>query len=101
LMLSSVSSCWPYRPLFRSRFVFGVPAGLAHEECGETEAECGVGDAEVEGLGAQAVVRGEEPGGECGERDGAVAGGFVEAHGEAADRKSTRLNSSHVKISYA
>src|SRR5256885_10969587 len=61
-----------------------------------------------EGLGAvgqrpcvlgRANVR--QPGGAChrGDRDGIVAGDDLD--GDALDRKSTRLNSSHLVISYA
>ena len=54
------------------------------------EAERGEGEPEVERLGAQPVVRGDEPGGERGEGDGDVAGGLVEAHGEAPLAGPTR-----------
>ncbi len=65
-------------------FVAGVGVGLAHRERGQAEAEGGVGEAEVERCGAQAVFGGDPAGGEGGDGDGAVAGGFVEAHGEPA-----------------
>ena len=65
-------------------FVAGVVLGLAHEQGGESEAETGERDAEEERLGSQSVLLGDVTGRECGEGDGAVAGGFVESHREAA-----------------
>ena len=64
--------------------VAGVAPGLTHEEGGQAESERGVGHAEEERFGAQPVLLGDVAGGEGGEGDGAVAGGLVEAHGEAA-----------------
>ena len=72
--------------------VAGVAAGLAHEERGQAEAERGVGDAEEERLGAQPVLLGDVAGGEGGEGDGAVAGGFVEAHGEPAAGRADEVD---------
>src|SRR6266568_3912203 len=65
-------------------FVVGVAAGFPDEEGGQAEAEGGVHEAEQERCRAQPVVRCEVAGGggRCG--DGEVAGGFVEAHGQAA-----------------
>ena len=68
----------------------GVAAGLADRERGQAEAEGGVGDAEEERLGAQPVRGGEVAGGERGGGDGAVAGGLVEPHRQAAAAGPTR-----------
>ena len=65
-------------------FVPGMAAGFADEQGGQPEAETRERDAEEERLGAQPVVLGDEPGGECGDRDRAVARGLVQTHGEPA-----------------
>ena len=72
------------------RFVTGVAVGLAHEQRRQAQAERGVGDAEEERLGPEPVAGGDEPGGERGEGDRAVAGGFVETHGETSLLGPTR-----------
>ena len=62
----------------------GVSTGLADEERRETEAEGGVGESEQERRRPQPVLGGERAGGGGRRGDGEVAGGFVEAHGQAA-----------------
>src|SRR5690606_41575686 len=89
ILRSPRSSLFPYTTLFRSR---------AHDRHARSVPEHGVP------VPAVAV-----PGVACaaGDRAGAVVAGHVHADGAGAvllqqeDRKSTRLNSSHVKISYA
>src|SRR3712207_8443095 len=74
------STLFPYTTLFRSETALAVGDG----EEGEVEgAEFGLHPA-----GAEA-------------EDEATAAEVVEVGGEAGDRKSTRLNSSHANISYA
>ena len=65
-------------------FVVGVAAGFPDEERGQAQAERGVGQGEQERGRAQPIVGGEGAGGGGGTGDGEVAGGFVEAHGQAA-----------------
>ncbi len=55
---------------------------LAREDERQTEAERHEGDAQIEGLRAEAVRLRDVARGEGGERDGQVARGLVEAHGE-------------------
>src|SRR5439155_19706136 len=62
----------------------GVSTGLADEERRETEAEGGVGEGEQERRRPQPVLGGERAGGGGRRGDGEVAGGFVEAHGQAS-----------------
>src|SRR5690554_7593918 len=88
------STLFPYTTLFRS-----VAASLVHE--------CGEDGVEVPRCGGDVVAE-DEPVSDLGE--GGLVEGFqlddVGAHrrppiGPRPDRKSTRLNSSHVRISYA
>ena len=65
-------------------FQLGVAAGLADEHRGEAQGDQRIRQAEQERRGPQTVVGGEVAGQERGERDGAVAGGLVESHGQAA-----------------
>src|SRR5690606_41688595 len=78
------STLFPYTTLFRSADVVD-----------ETIRRCEAGDRAVDdgivGVGAD----------DDGRRSRRAGGGDVHRFGDLADRKSTRLNSSHVKISYA
>ena len=65
-------------------FQLGVAAGFADEHRAQAEGDQRIGQAEQERCGAQSVVGGEVAGQQRGERDRAVAGGFVETHGQAA-----------------
>ena len=65
-------------------FQLGVTAGLADEHRAQAEGDQRVGQAEQEGRGPQTIVGGEVAGQDSGQRHGAVAGGFVESHGQAA-----------------
>src|SRR5690606_41723361 len=80
-----MSTLFPYTTLFRS--VDADPVGQAEHPAGSVGLH-----AEQAAAKLQAWVRGEP------DSEGPV-GGKIPAPGE--DRKSTRLNSSHVKISYA
>src|SRR3989442_5928462 len=71
------STLFPYTTLFRSQ-----PLGESHADLGADAARAPVGDAALCVDGAEVAARGD------------VARAQV-------DRKSTRLNSSHVRISYA
>src|SRR5690606_41193043 len=81
---------FPYTTLFRSRDPhlgeLGEPAQPLH-------GRHGLGHVDLEELGD---VRGGE-----GARDHGLGRGLAHPPDRDADRKSTRLNSSHVKISYA
>src|SRR5690349_23321030 len=83
------STLFPYTTLFRSDAVFRV--GLQPEAAADLDPDLGVGVAH----GVDAVA-GAEAGVAAVGRDPVAAG-----HRRAQDRKSTRLNSSHVEISYA
>src|SRR5690606_40583805 len=92
----------------------GGPGGQSGEDAGVPQEVDGAGDGAVEADPVDAVVEGVA---DVAERDGAADAGddhvrvrhVLRAEGDAAegldadegDRKSTRLNSSHVKISYA
>ena len=65
-------------------FKLGVAAGFADEYRAQGEGDQRVGQSEQEWRWPQAVAGGEVAGQDCGKRDGAVAGGFVEAHGQSA-----------------
>src|SRR3712207_7404405 len=86
------STLFPYTTLFRSEDLPGgevdvhLVAPLAHGGDGRGRAHLAA--RRLDGL-AQAVD------------DRPVAAAGVAAHGHVADRKSTRLNSSHANISYA
>ena len=73
-------------------FVTGMSSGLADEEHGQAEPETGEREAEEERLRPQPRVLGDVAGGEGGDGDRAVAGGFVEAHGEAAARGADEVD---------
>src|SRR2546430_8030404 len=73
------STLFPYTTLFRS-----APGGRAHERTGAARAPA------ARGVAARVV-----------ERVSRFACLWVECFVAAADRKSTRLNSSHSQISYA
>src|SRR5690349_23405005 len=81
------STLFPYTTLFRSHLVVGAdPADRHLRKEGELLAEGFVG--------FQILRQGRQPG---------IEGDVIEgpAHQREEDRKSTRLNSSHVEISYA
>src|SRR5690606_40602566 len=83
------STLFPYTTLFRSRRGHGHhPARTQRQECCRRQQRS-----------AQIVQHLASPNG----RDGAIACRTAEQPGQQLpiDRKSTRLNSSHVKISYA
>src|SRR2546430_7503182 len=77
------STLFPYTTLFRSFDQFRTPAGHAAvvEECGHLRPE-------PDGLRQHG-------------RDNTIRCALEEVPDEGADRKSTRLNSSHSQISYA
>src|SRR5256885_4774337 len=79
------STLFPYTTLFRS-FRLRPGAGAERARAGSD------GGAEV---------RGRRPGAHASERGADRAGGRATGAGHGADRKSTRLNSSHLVISYA
>src|SRR3712207_7442334 len=81
------STLFPYTPLFRS------PVLLVEERQPLRE---GVGDVRPGRLAA-----GDRGGGGIAERAGVAHLGEEEGFAAGADRKSTRLNSSHANISYA
>src|SRR5438552_13832737 len=80
------STLFPYTTLFRSKVTDAVKEGSR---------ECVVGDQAPAG-GVRAGAAGSRP---SGPRDRVLH--LSVADGEARDRKSTRLNSSHQIISYA
>src|SRR3712207_7741857 len=80
------STLFPYTTLFRSR-----------EAC-RAQAVARAGDDRAGDVRAVAVVVVAAALGDVGAEVGGAGG---EAPGEGADRKSTRLNSSHANISYA
>src|SRR5690606_39733036 len=84
------STLFPYTTLFRSQAA--LPRGDAQGDAGQRQ---GVLRHRV--VGAEGGAGGRQVPGRLGEVP-AVQGEVGEAH---QDRKSTRLNSSHVKISYA
>ena len=65
-------------------FQLGVAAGLADEHRAQAQGNQRIRQAEQKRRGPQTVMGGEVAGQQRGERDGAVAGGLVEAHGQAA-----------------
>src|SRR5256885_3157278 len=74
------STLFPYTTLFRSEALDGAAAELEQERRRDQRRDVRVEDG----------------------REGPVVAGFErDAHGLAQDRKSTRLNSSHLVISYA
>src|SRR5438874_9938654 len=85
------STLFPYTTLFRSHLSarISAPVGRSRGLAGFPAEAGGFAGAEPVGLGA-------------GLEDVGVEGDPVDDRGdEAGDRKSTRLNSSHVEISYA
>src|SRR5256885_10778859 len=91
------STLFPYTTLFRSDLPFGVAGGRDRAEA--RHGLVGLRLAHDEALDARRAAHehDEQPGGERVERP-RVAGAPAP---ERADRKSTRLNSSHLVISYA
>src|SRR2546430_9018877 len=77
------STLFPYTTLFRSKLPALVTTGWLVANRGRRNLRVVDGSWHMRGLGREAF---EE---------------FVEAHVPGADRKSTRLNSSHSQISYA
>src|SRR5690242_21431244 len=85
------STLFPYTTLFRSELGIGGAGAVADAVvAGEVGGGLGGGDEVVGGDGVLGVREGDGD-------EGGAAGGEV---GEG-DRKSTRLNSSHMSISYA
>src|SRR3712207_9004471 len=85
------STLFPYTTLFRSNEAVGVARfDLEEDQCGDDEH-----DGQRDYQGVQPPERGalsdDDVHGQHGDDEG----------GEAEDRKSTRLNSSHANISYA
>src|SRR5690349_21927622 len=79
------STLFPYTTLFRSRrAIREAAAGAGHPR-----------------LHHRDELRGAVPGGKDGARPGRLHGGHRDMFRRGRDRKSTRLNSSHVEISYA
>src|SRR5690606_41090089 len=93
LRLPPSATPFPYTTLFRSVFA-------AHEpHAGELEGFAGAVDECLD-----RVVSAQDAAGDCLDEfgfGGGASGGSGVAGGPVKDRKSTRLNSSHVKISYA
>src|SRR3712207_7119006 len=83
------STLFPYTTLFRSLYPQGAAAALVRQVFGRAE-----------GRGVRALGRDgrRAQGRQGGDR---VGGGPPGVHHRGADRKSTRLNSSHANISYA
>jgi hypothetical protein len=65
-------------------FGFGVVMGFADRQDGQSQADGDERGAEQERPGAQPVGCGDVAGGQGGDCDAEVAGGFVQAHGQAA-----------------
>jgi hypothetical protein len=61
--------------------VSGVAAGLADEQRRQAETQASVRHAEQERCRAKTKPISDEPGGERGQREGAVARGLIESHG--------------------
>src|SRR2546430_7049894 len=80
----ALAQSWPERPI---KFIMAAPAGSSLDVLGRT-----IADKLAARLGQPVVVE-----------DKPAAGGTVATAevAKAADRKSTRLNSSHSQISYA
>src|SRR5690606_40638277 len=91
------SALFPYTTLFRSVFGDADCVSLGGQGCGHGAGVCAV----VLGAPEAAVQEDHEwAAGSLVDVDDLVRVGAV-AEGSVGDRKSTRLNSSHVKISYA
>ena len=73
-------------------FVAGVSVGLADCSGGQSKTQGGEGQAEEERFGPQPGVRGDVAGRQRRDRDGTVAGGFVEPHRQAALRGSGEVD---------
>src|SRR3712207_7700681 len=84
------STLFPYTTLCRSRDPEGAPAAAREREGDEAVAADGGRHVDGDPADPRGASRSEE---HSGPRRG--------AEGDAADRKSTRLNSSHANISYA
>src|SRR5699024_12528381 len=85
----------PYTTLFRSQDQGRVPARTPGGGAGadlRRDSVSGTGDADCPGAGRLHARR---------RRSAAAGHGQEKARGNGQDRKSTRLNSSHVSISYA
>src|SRR3712207_7836489 len=88
------STLFPYTTLFRSDLLGDLPAGARLGALGEHTGE-DVGQAgQLRRVGGVAAAEGEA---EADERQP----GLLDGDDAQADRKSTRLNSSHANISYA
>src|SRR5690606_42053719 len=82
------STLFPYTTLFRSQDQVGLDTGLAE------------GRVDVQAPGEAGVVGDDGLPAQPGQGQGLTVQQLVSGHHDE-DRKSTRLNSSHVKISYA
>src|SRR5690606_41587769 len=91
-----VSTLFPYTTLFRSQAAGGAA------DAGQAEGGAGAGGDAADGAGAAESDQAEGDQAEAAQEfDGATAYAVCASCHQPGDRKSTRLNSSHVKISYA
>src|SRR5690606_41732139 len=94
--LTQRSTLFPYTTLFRSSAPY-VTSG-AGVQFRSLAYEAIVRDGAVQEIAVHRLIDALVPGDEVGEMTEALVG---HQHARTEDRKSTRLNSSHVKISYA
>ena len=66
--------------------------GLAHEQDRDAETEAREGQSHEEGCRPQPGLLGDEPSGQRGQGDGAVAGRLVEAHRESAPDRADQVD---------
>src|SRR5206468_12502719 len=94
------STLFPYTTLFRSDFDVGVVEGERRSQRVSQRVELGDGSLrviyEIAGEQGNSIVKDAEAAAE-----NRTASGARREHEAGADRKSTRLNSSHDQISYA
>jgi len=70
----------------------GMLPGLADEHSGQSQAEGGVRQSEQERRRPQPVRRGQGAGRQAGRREGQVAGGLVETHGQTAPVRADQVD---------
>src|SRR5207249_12278914 len=94
-----ISTLFPYTTLFRSKAIQNRSRAASRCSCGKRKGKWWWCSAEGQCHEARAQQN-QTTGGQCQE---AIGYEVMVAHGTPAalDRKSTRLNSSHVSISYA
>src|SRR5690606_39500476 len=95
------STLFPYTTLFRSSVIFALKTTMVNSNkaiSAEIGGYLGGKAAENAGMGVAGQALGGLTGGEAGGAVGYVAGQWIGGAIGMADRKSTRLNSSHVKI---